>query len=73
MEDDTPIDELMVELEMGICDRYAALSPLHLRHEKAVHVFRMIAEYGDYSRKEKKKKHNGGKEVIRVKAPDTWF
>ena len=73
MEDNTPIDELLFELEVGMCERFTALSPLHMRHERADHVFRMVKEYSIYAKKEKKKTGNGGKQVIRRPAPDTWF
>ena len=73
MEDNTPIDELMFEIEIGMSERFHGITPLTLRKERAAHVFRLIAQYSDYSRKEEKKNGNGGKEVIRRRAPDTWF
>ena len=72
MEDDTPIDEALFELEVRLCERFSGLSPLGLRHELAANVFRLVSQLIDFSRRENKKKKNGN-EVIRVKAPDTWF
>ena len=73
MEDNTPIDELMFELEVGMSERFAGITPLSLRKERARDVFLLIAQYSDYSGNEKQKKGSGGKEVIRRRAPDTWF
>lgn len=73
MDDDTPIEELLFELEIGMSERFAGITPLSLRKERANHVFVMISQFNKYSSKEKKKKDSGGKEVIRRRAPDTWF
>ena len=53
-EDDTPIDELMFELEVGICERFVALSPLSMRRERVYDVFRLISQYSNYAQKESK-------------------
>ena len=70
-EDDTPIDELMFELEVGICERFVALSPLSMRRERVYDVFRLISQYSNYARKESKNKK--GNKVIRRRAGDDWF
>lgn len=70
-EDDTPIDELMFELEVGMCERFPALSPLSMRKERVYDVFRLISQYSNYARKESENKN--GKKVIRRKAGDDWF
>ena len=70
-EDDTPIDELMFELEVGICERFVALSPLSMRRERVYDVFRLISQYSNYARNESKNKN--GNKVIRRRAGDDWF
>lgn len=70
-EDDTPIDELMFELEVGICERFVALSPLSMRRERVYDVFRLISQYSNYAQKESKNKN--GNKVIRRRAGDDWF
>ena len=70
-EDDTPIDEMMFELEVGICERFPSMSPLSLRKERVNDVFRLVAQYAEYARKESNKKN--GKQVIRRRAGDDWF
>ena len=70
-DDDTPIEELIVELEVRMCDRFPAMSPLSMRKERANDVFRMVAQYSEFARKENNKKN--GKQIIRRRAGDDWF
>ena len=68
--DDTPIDEMMFEIEVGICERFPALSPLSMRRERVNDVFRLISQYSNYARKNT---NGNGKQVIRRRAGDDWF
>ena len=70
MEDDTPIDEMMFEIEVGICERFPALSPLSMRRERVNDVFRLISQYSNYAWKNT---NSNGKQVIRRRAGDDWF
>jgi hypothetical protein len=70
VEDDTPIDEMMFEIEIGICERFPALSPLSMRRERVNDVFRLISQYSNYARKNT---NSNGKQVIRRRAGDDWF
>lgn len=70
-ENDTPIPEMMFEIEVGMCERFPAMSPLSLRKERVNDVFRLVSQYTEYARKEDKKKNN--KQVIRRRAGDDWF
>lgn len=53
------------------------MTPLSIRRERAKEVFLLIRRLS--KRNEKDKEENGervmigGREVIKVKAPDTWF
>ena len=73
MDDDTPIDELLFEMQVNLCERFPALTPLNLRHEKARHVFRLFVRYIKYAKKAKKNTTKDGKRIIRRPASDTWF
>ena len=68
--DDTPIDEMMFEIEVGICERFPALSPLSMRRERVNDVFRLISQFNIYARKNI---NSNGKQVIRRRAGDDWF
>ena len=58
-------------MQMGLCERFPALTPLRLRREKAREVFILISRYNIYSARQQK---NAGKpKIIRRPAPDTWF
>ncbi len=70
MEDDTPLPELMFEIEVGMCERFPAMSPLSLRKERANDVFRLVAQFTEYAWKNTS---NNGKQVIRRRAGDDWF
>ena len=62
----------MFEMEVNLCEKFPALTPLSLRREKAREVFTMIARFNRYS-KRKKKREKGGKKIIRRPASDNWF
>jgi len=58
-------------MEMSLCERFPAMTPINLRREKAREVFLLITRYNTYSAKQKK---NAGKpKIIRRPASDTWF
>lgn len=59
-------------MEVGLCDRFPALTPLSLRREKAREVFILIGRYNAYA---KRQKRSGGKQetMIRRPAGDDWF
>ena len=60
-------------MEVNLCERFPAMSPLTLRKEKAREVFLLINRYSIYSKNEQKTKKNGGKRIIRRPAGDNWF
>ena len=70
MPDNTPVYDLLFDMEMGIVNAFPSFTPLSLRREKAREVYTLIVRYNKYSRKKKK---NKGKQIIRRPAPDTWF
>jgi hypothetical protein len=59
-------------MEMSLCERFTAMTPLSLRKEKAREVFILISRYNNYS---KKNGNNGDQKpkIIRRPASDTWF
>ena len=59
-------------MEMGLCEKFPAMTPLSLRREKAREVFILITRFNRYS-KQKKKREKGGKKIIRRPASDNWF
>ena len=71
--DNTPIYDVLFEMEMNLCEKFPAMTPLTLRREKAREVFVMIARYNRFSRKKKKQEKKGGKKIIRRPASDNWF
>lgn len=72
-DDDTPLYDIMFEMQVNLCERFPAFTPLMLRKEKARHVFRMFIRYLKYAKKEAKHRDNKGKRIIRRPAGDTWF
>lgn len=70
MADNTPIDQLIFEMQMTLCEVFPPLTPLTLRKERGVDVFKLIVKYNRYA---KKKKKSGGKKIIRKPASDTWW
>jgi hypothetical protein len=67
--DDTPVFDLLFELEVGLCERFTAFTPISLRKEKAREVFLLITRNINYSNKNSKQK----KKVYRKPAGDDWF
>lgn len=70
IEDDTPVQELLFEMEMSLCERFTSMTPLTLRKEKAREVYDLIVKYNRYS-----KKNERGKKKRKIKKPagDDWF
>lgn len=75
MNDNTPIYDVLFEMEMTLCDRFAQFTPLALRKERAKDVFTMVVRYNKYMIKEnrKNKRTKDGKRIVRRPASDTWF
>lgn len=71
MNDGTPIDELLFEMEMALCECFPSVTPFTIRREKAVTVYAMIVKYNKYAKK--KKKNEGKPKIIRRPASDTWW
>ena len=70
MADNTPVYDLLFEMEMTLCECFPPMTPLTLRKEKCVEVFTLIVRYSKYARKKKK---NNGTKIIRRPASDNWF
>ena len=64
---------MLFEIEVNLCERFPAMTPLTLRKEKAREVFILIKRYNRYSKKQKKEAKSGGKKIIRRPAGDNWF
>jgi len=65
-------------MEMSLCERFPAMTPLSIRREKAVDVFTLVVRYSNYSSSqqenaEKAQKNAGKPKIIRRPASDTWF
>ena len=71
MDDGTPIDELIFEMKMSLCECFPSVTPFTIRKEKAVDVYTLIIKYSKYAKK--KKKNEGKPNIIRKPASDTWF
>lgn len=71
MDDNTPVDELIFEMQVNLCERFPAMTPLSLRKERAKDVFTLFTRYIKYANK--KGKNKGKKKIIRRPASDTWF
>lgn len=69
--------QIFFEMEMLICERFPAFTPISLRKERAVEVLRLVSRLGDYDRRKTKEKNEirleGGIQVIRRPAGDNWF
>ena len=63
----------MFEMQMTLCERFPALTPLELRREKAREVFILVARLNRYMKKEQKKNKKSSKKIIRRPAGDDWF
>ena len=68
---------MFFDVEVTISERFQGITPLSIRKEKAREVFLLIRRLSKYNRTDKKtggeRIIKGNKEIIRVKAPDTWF
>lgn len=73
--DDTPMSQLLFEIEVLLSERFPALSPVSLRKTKAREVFKIINKLTIYSKKEKQKQAKAAttKHIIKKQASDTWF
>lgn len=72
--DDTPMSQLLFEIEVLLSERFPALSPVTLRRTKAREVFKIINKLTVYTKKEKRKQaETGKKHIIKKQASDTWF
>ena len=72
--DDTPMSQLLFEIEVLLSERFPALSPVTLRRTKAREVFKIINKLTIYSKKEKKQQVKANtKHIIAKQASDTWF
>ena len=72
--DDTPMSQLLFEIEVLLSERFPALSPISIRRTKAREVFKIINKLTIYSKKEKKKQVKANtKHIIAKQASDTWF
>lgn len=69
MSNNTPVYELLFEMQVNLCERFPSMNPLMLRRERAREVFTMIARYNKYA----KKRTKNNKKIIRRPASDNWF
>ncbi len=60
---------MFFELEMSLCDRFKAFTPLSLRRERGCEVLLLIERLGTY----KPQKDDNTKKIIRRPAGDDWF
>lgn len=58
-------------MEIALCDRFPAFTPLSLRRERAREVFLLINRFNNYSDKENNPKSN--ERVIHKQADNSWF
>jgi hypothetical protein len=72
VQDNTPIYDVLFEMEMNLCERFTSMTPLTLRREKAREVFLLLNRFNRYHRKKKREMKNG-KRIIRRPAGDNWF
>lgn len=72
MEDDTPVYDLLFQMEVTLSDRFPSFTPLSLRRERAREVFTLITRYNRYAKEQggNDKKKSDGKQVIRRRASD---
>ena len=71
MDDGTPIEDLMFEMKMQVCESFPSVTPFSIRREKAVDFYTFIIKYSKYAKR--KKKNEGKSKIIRRPAGDTWF
>lgn len=81
MQDDTPLYAVMFDMQINLCERFPAMTPLTVRREKAREVFILIRRLNEHSILEQQKNpvklNNKGNEstgkIIRKRAGDDWF
>jgi hypothetical protein len=75
VDDNTPIYDVLFEMQMSLCERFPSITPLNLRREKARDVFAFFIRYIKYSKKHKKQTTKDGKKIIRRRASDNagWW
>ena len=72
-DDDTPVYDILFEMQVTLCQSFPAFTPLTLRREKAREVFMLLTRYSRYLRRQKRNTTKSGKKIIRRPASDTWF
>ena len=72
--DDTPLSDLLFDIEITLCNRFPALTPMSLRRTRARDIFKIIVKLGKHAKKEKKEEAKKAmKRIIKRPASDTWF
>ncbi|MCQ2059797.1 MAG: hypothetical protein MJY71_08240 [Bacteroidaceae bacterium] len=64
---------MMFELEVGLCERFPALSPFDIRRERLHEFCVLVNRLNDYTKRESKNRDKNGHQKIRRKAGDDWF
>lgn len=64
------IYQLLFEMNMNICERFASLNPFDIRRKSAKEVFLLVKRLNEYNRNNL---NSSGKKIIRRPASDTWF
>jgi len=73
IDDDTPIQDVIFEMEINLCEKFTSLTPFSVRREKAREVFAVVRKYALLSKKKDKKSKQKKSKIIRRPARDTWF
>ena len=61
-------------MEVGLSDRFPALTPIEIRKERAAEVFLLLARLNEYTAKKNKEiRTKPKKNVVRRPAGDDWF
>ena len=72
--DDTPLSDLLFDIEITLFDRFPALTPMSLRRTRARDIFKVIVKLGKHAKKEKTEEAKKAmKRIIKRPASDTWF
>lgn len=59
---------------MSICDRFPTLTPLSIRRERMIDIFKIVKKMNVYAKHSEKREEKKQKpKVIRRPAGDTWF
>jgi hypothetical protein len=72
---DTPLSDLLFEIEILLSDRFPSMNPLTIRAARARDIFKMITKLNKYVKREKKEQaqKSSRKHIIKRQASDTWF